>query len=160
MDDNELSAKCIESGSGECSQLYETGQQSIVLQSVNREIEAEEQMRQGGNEEGKLQSPIPASIHNSNLGEEEPFEDQVQQTQANTQNEQQIHGESVGDDSVTAAYENIVQHLNRPEGLRSDDGSEPDFTYKKKIILNFDKMDLARKLEEMTKTVNDYKNHW
>ena len=84
MDDNELSAKCIESGSGECSQLYETGQQSIVLQSVNREIEAEEQMRQGSNEEGKLQSPIPASIHNSNLGEEEPFEDQVQQTQANT----------------------------------------------------------------------------
>ena len=71
-----------------------------------------------------------------------------------------MHGESVGDDSVTAAYENVVQHLDRPEGIKSDDSSEPDFSYKKKIILNFDKMDLARKLEEMTKTVNEYKNHW
>ena len=46
MDDNELSAKCIESGSGECSQLYETGHQSVVIQSVNKEIEAENSMRQ------------------------------------------------------------------------------------------------------------------
>ena len=68
--------------------------------------------------------------------------------------------QSIGEDSVTVAYDNIIQHLSRPSGRRSDEESEPDFSYKKRIILNFDKMDLARKLDEMTKTVNDYKNHW
>ena len=37
---------------------------------------------------------------------------------------------------------------------------EPDFAFKKKIVLNYDKLDLARKLEDMTKTVNDFKNHY
>ena len=60
---------------------------------------------------------------------------------------------------MTATYENIIQHLDRPCQI-SDDSAQANYEFKKKIVLNYDKLDLARKLDEMTKTVNDFKNHY
>ena len=61
---------------------------------------------------------------------------------------------------MTATYDNIIQHLNRPDDFQPAEDTAPDYEFKKQIVLNFDRLDLARKLEEMTKSVNEMKNHW